>query len=176
MTYKCKCYLVAFLSKNRLYSYIRKYYIKKITLFSNSIVASHICSVALISALEKLFNQIVASSITLVATVATIAINEISTSSYANKISHFASESQTASKLATNSLVPAKIATSTSLLFKYRAISSISSKTSSNSLVSIKIETSISSPLKHQAISLSKSLSTSSLSAYRVISSLSLEY
>ena len=95
----------------------------KITLFSNSIVVSYIYNITLISTLEKLFNWIVASyisikqskyilnlvyisldshkslsllnkdkSITLVAIVA-IAINRISTSSHAAKITIFASKS-----------------------------------------------------------------------------------
>ena len=75
MAHKCKRCSVAFPSKNRLHSHIREYYIKtissknrlnshirechikEITLFSNSTAAPHICSVALVSASGKPFNQ-----------------------------------------------------------------------------------------------------------------------
>ena len=101
----------------------------KITLFSNSIAASYIYSVALISTSKKLFNQIAASSITFIATIAiatAIAINKIATSLHATKKITFASKSQIASKFAINSLIRAKIETSTSSLLAYRAISSLS--------------------------------------------------
>ena len=155
MTHKYKRCSVAFSSKNRLHSYIRECYIKTITLFSNSIAASHICSVTLISILEKLFNQIAASYISAIAvivTATTTATNEISTSLYATKKTIFVSKSQIASNFASNSLVSAEIASSISSYLEYRAISSTSSEyklIKSQSHLTMKNLYTRYSPLKH---------------------------
>ena len=135
MTHKCKRCSAAFLSKNRLYSYIRECYIKTTTLFNNDIAVSYICSVTLISTSEKLFNQVVAlyistTTATVIATTTATTINKISTSSHAIKITTFASKSQIASNIIANPLVPTEISLSESLsaspLLAYRAILSIS--------------------------------------------------